>query len=115
MKHFLWTSENYYKEKIKNLQMVVCIKKQKDTILTPFLTTGPAKSNGLMVILSFSYKRIGVTLYNGFKHHYTLAYMKDGKCLYYDGHLKPPHTQPLAAKIMKRSVTKHVLFVRQNK
>ena len=27
MKKMLWTSENYYKEKTKKLQIVVCIKK----------------------------------------------------------------------------------------
>ena len=41
--------------------------------------------------------------------------MKDGQWFYYDGQLKPPHTQPLTAKIIQRSVTQHVLFVRQNK
>ena len=63
---FLWTSKNYYKEKIKKLQIVV-------------LTIGPAKSNGLMVVFCFSYELIGVRLHNSFKRHYTLPYVKDGQ------------------------------------
>ena len=41
--------------------------------------------------------------------------MKNGQWFYYDGQLKPPHTQPLTAEIIQGSVTQHVLFVRQNK
>ena len=76
----LWTGEKYYKEKNKKLQMVVCIKKKKN--LTPIVTIGPAKSDGLIVVF-FSYELIGVTLHNSFKRHYMLAYMKDGQWLYW--------------------------------
>ena len=62
-----------------------------------------------------SYELIGVTLHNSFKRHYTLAYMKDGQWFYYDGQLKPPHTQSLTAEIIQGSITQHILFVRQNK
>ena len=80
------------------------------------MTIRPAKSNGLIVVFFFfSYELIGVTLHNSFKRHYTLAYMKNGQWFYYDGQLKPPHTQPLTAEIIQGSVTQHVLFVRQNK
>ena len=41
--------------------------------------------------------------------------MKDGQWLYYDGQLKPPHTQPLTAENIQGSVTQHVLFARQNR
>ena len=54
-------------------------------------------------------------LHNSFKRHYTLAYMKGRQWFYYDGQLKPPHTQPLTAEIIQGLVTQHVLFVRQNK
>ena len=76
------------------------------------MTIGPAKSDGVMLVFFFSYELIGVTLPNSFKRHYTLAYMKDGQWLYYDGQLKPPHTQPLTAEIIQGSVTQHALFVR---
>ena len=68
-----------------------------------------------MVVFFISYELIGVKLHNSFKRHYMLAYMKDGQWLYYDGPLKPPHTQPLTAAFIQGSVTQHVLFVRQNK
>ena len=41
--------------------------------------------------------------------------MKDGQWLYYDGQLKPPHTQPLTAENIQGPVTQHVLFARQNR
>ena len=84
------------------------------SFLTSFVTIGPAKSNGLMVVF-FTYKLIGVTSHNSFKRHYTLAYMIGGQCLYYDGQLKPPHTQPLTVEIIQGSVTQHILIVVQNK
>ena len=77
--------------------------------MTSFATIGPAENNGLMGSLFFSYELIGVTLH---KRHYKLAYMKDGQWCYYDGQLKPPHTQPLTAEIIQGSVTQHVMSVR---
>ena len=68
-----------------------------------------------MIVFFFSHDLIGVTLHNSFKRHYTLAHMKDGQWLCYDGQLKPPYTEPLTAEIIQGSVTQHVLFVRQNK
>ena len=41
--------------------------------------------------------------------------MKDRQWLYYDGQLKPLHTEALTAEIIQGLVTQHVLFVRQNK
>ena len=79
------------------------------------MTIGPGKSGGLMVTSIFGYNRVGDTLHSRFKRHYTLVYMKDGQWLYYDHQLKPRHSQPLIAKIIERSVTQHVVFVRQNK
>ena len=42
--------------------------------------------------LTFSYKLVGMTLFNKSRLHYIAAFLRNGGWLYYDGKFKSPHT-----------------------